>query len=324
MASTGPDLIAASKFTPLYIPPTAIGYGYYITNESYYLGIAVAVLVSTVWMHGMYQSVYGPEGPNENPLDKTTRLQRLQAAVWKEPPADQYPKDLRAVAKREDVVNLSRLPVLIVSIVLLLLYLPSVVFGIYVILKNRGEIDFIGVLLLFGLIAGILRMVFWRFWPTIHQFEEEFEDKPETDPQLSESVNNFRSFIKTSSDISLKRCRYNPVAGALQAKYQTDKSLEKNPEDYKAELKACINGFAAFLESTNYPCHELKLEIVDDKNVECSFTAKAESANRCMEERITLQEVFSKAEIEGESLSLNQTEDEVLEFQETIPNEGQQ
>lgn len=167
------DLHAAG----LYLPGLLIFYLYLATKDPKYLVLFALSLLGAITVHGMIRSVFGPEGPEQNPLPESTGFQRVLVLMLKVGPARKFPhlkKDifLNSLAYMQ-MISWRRRAFLVVMMIATLGWIVSVLFSLVEIPAHLNAQEISIAVIYFAYLVWILQnFVIWGRFPPVHYMEE--------------------------------------------------------------------------------------------------------------------------------------------------------
>lgn len=134
------------------------------------LGLALISLAGAVVSHGILRSVFGPGGPEENPLESSTAVQRFYAVVFGVGPPEKFPESHLGILFESSNIPISKIQsVKIIFIIITgFAWFYSNGLALYKLISS-GIPDSTPVLILyFAFVVWLLQIVIWEWFDPVH------------------------------------------------------------------------------------------------------------------------------------------------------------
>lgn len=168
-----------------YLAPLILYFQYNVGNVA--LWLVLCSLPGAVVAHGIFRSIFGPGGPDENPLESTTATQRFYSVVFGKGPPENFPESHGEMLFNPPKLQLSlvRLVKIIFVIVTGLIWFYSNIVTLNI-LFSSGVPDTTSLsILYFAFVTWMLQLIIWEWFDPVY-LEEMIEYGPDEEEQEEE------------------------------------------------------------------------------------------------------------------------------------------
>ncbi|WP_152423081.1 hypothetical protein [Natrinema versiforme] len=240
-----------------YIVPLVFVYIFHQIGGGYNLVFALIALLGAASRHGIGEALYGPGGEEKSELSEVKEIRRLGTLIHR----DKEPSEYSANSSREMLEEgemQSKFWVAIVAALGIFQFLFSVMFliAVYSLYRYRFELDFVGGVLLFTLVALIVYGVIRELLPDISQIDK-------FDHEIQELSEDF-IILLNSENISITNLVYEPAeGGAFRIDCEVNYEYSKGVSE---DINRIAVSFCSFVSRSSYPIShgEISLTTTDD------------------------------------------------------------
>lgn len=171
----------------VYLAPLIIFIRYGSSNTG--LLVSSVSLIGAVALHGLFRHVFGPGGPEENPLKSSTATQRFYSVVFAKGPPEKFPEEhfdmLRLSTEKQILTSRWRGVKILFILVCVFVWVYSVIESILGLFIFSIPDRLVVRILYFALLVWLLQMLIWRWFDAVY-LEDMIEYETEDTEQAEE------------------------------------------------------------------------------------------------------------------------------------------
>jgi len=286
-----------------YLVPASFIYLFYHLGGQYLLVLGLIGLIGVITRHSVGESVYGPDAKEENDLSSEREIRRIGTLLFR----DKVPAKYSANSWWE-MVNEGTLQSTFwgLAIGLLSVFQFSVailyLFAVYLLVANLLVIDFIGGILLFGLIGLVVHGFIRLILPNISQMD----DIPQIDQELQTIVEGF-SHTLYGSDIVATEAGYGADRGGIfEIDIKREDESEKPIQETINQIAIC---FCSVVDRSSYPITRSDFRLKRENDDVAYFSIDAKWCREVSDGQMSTDEFFRRV---GLTVSVKEPDGEIV------------
>jgi len=239
---------SGSNFRLYYLVPISFIYLFSQIGGQIYLLLSLIALIGATSRQSQGEALYGPQGQEKPELDEKEKLRRIGTLIYRDKKPFQY-----SATSPGEVLKEGSFQSIIWAVVFVLLSLFQIslsflyLFAVYELYSYRFELDFLGAVLLFGLVALVVNGVMRFLWPNVSRMDEE---APEIDPELDDIAERFIHMLYLE-DVSISKANYEPSKGGL---FEIDCRVNHlHNETVEEDVNQVAVLFCSLIDRSSYP-----------------------------------------------------------------------
>lgn len=253
--------------------------------------LSLVALIGASSRHAEGEALYGPEGEEIAELSREEKIRRTGTLLFR----DKKPYTYSATSWNEMLKEGNLDSKIWGAIVVILgvfqgalsaLYL----FAVYEFYNHRFEIDFIGGLLLFALIALAVNGVTRSLWPNASRMDQ---DIPEIDPELRDIAERYMYMLR-AEDIFPSGVHYEPAEGGL---IEVDCEVDyEYGETVREDINQIAILFCSIIDRSPYPVNRADFTVETSDGVVIDFQVESEWCREVLSGGLSSDEYLQKVD----------------------------
>ncbi|WP_276299369.1 hypothetical protein [Halorussus lipolyticus] len=262
---------SGTNFKLYYLVPISFVYMFSQFGNQTYLLLSLVALIGAASRHVEGEAIYGPGGEEIAELSREEKIRRIGTLLFRDKKPYGYSATSWSEIIEEARLNSKLWGVLVIILALFqgtlsILYL----FAVYEFYLHRFEIDFIGGVLLFSLIALVVYGGLKNIWPNASHMDE---DIPEIDPELQDIVEKFM-YMLYAEGITTTGVSYEPAEGGLfEIACEVDYEYG---ETMKEDINQIAILFCSIIDRSPYPISRADFTVETSDDIVIDFYIEPE------------------------------------------------
>ena len=257
---------SGTNFKLYYLVPVSFVYLFAQFGNQTYLILSFVALIGAASRQAEGEAIYGPEGEEAAELSREEEIRRVGTLLFKDKKPYAYSATSWTEMLEEGNLESKRWGAIVLILGLFqgafaILYVVAV----YEFYAHRFEIELIGGLLLFSLVALAVNGVTRNLWPNASRMDE---DIPDIDPELQDIAEKFM-YMLYAEDITINGIRYEPAEGGM-----VEVNCEVNYE-YGEAVREDVNQisvlFCTFIDRSPYLVTRTNFTVETSDGVDINF-----------------------------------------------------